>query len=158
VLEPVEGALARQGGTVRTPRRELAGEDRQHRVVPQPVVVDQVLVTERDPDHPLADEGRHLVLDPLGGAPIVEAGGEPLDEPDRPVGGAQEQRPGIRGHGATVERRHHATTFHGSKIELVGATLCRHRGAPLLPLKSLLQNDFRRFRAPMHLPFVRNPG
>ena len=37
-------------------------------------------------------------------------------------------------------------------------TLCAHRGAPLQPDKSLLQNNFLTCRAPMHLHTVRNPG
>jgi hypothetical protein len=42
--------------------------------------------------------------------------------------------------------------------EQVTATLCRHRGTPLRRVKPLSQKNYRRFRAPMHLFPVRNPG
>jgi hypothetical protein len=47
MLEPVERALAREGSTVLALGLEFAGERRQHRVVPELVVVDQILVPER---------------------------------------------------------------------------------------------------------------
>ena len=85
MLEPVERALAGQRRTVRPSRLELAGQDRHRRVVPQPVVVEHILIPQRQAEHPLADQRRDLVLDPLLRAPIAEAAGEPLDEPDRLV-------------------------------------------------------------------------
>jgi hypothetical protein len=60
-------------GTVLPARLQLAGEDGQHRIVPQVFVVDQVLVAEGDPEHPLADQGRHLVLDALRRPCVAEA-------------------------------------------------------------------------------------
>jgi hypothetical protein len=44
------------------------------------------------------------------------------------------------------------------KFEQRRVTLCPHRGTPLLRRKALSQKNFRRFRAPMHLPAVRYPG
>ena len=52
-FQPVQRALAGQRRAVRAPRRELAGQHRQHRVVAQLVVVDQVLVAQRDAEHAL---------------------------------------------------------------------------------------------------------
>jgi len=49
---------------------ELAGECRQHRVVAQLVVVDQILIAERDPDHPPHHQRRDLVLD-QGGITVI---------------------------------------------------------------------------------------
>jgi hypothetical protein len=37
---------------------ELSAEHGQNRIVPQLVMVDEVLIAERDPEHALADEGR----------------------------------------------------------------------------------------------------
>ena len=65
VFQPIQGALAGERGTTGPARLQLGSEDGQHRVVPQLVVVDQVLVAERDAEHPLTDQGGHLVLDPL---------------------------------------------------------------------------------------------
>ena len=76
----------------------------------------------------------------------------------RPFGGAQQQRPDVGGDRATVERGHHRTPFHACKLHPVQATLCRHRGAPPLEPKALLQKNFRSIRAPMHLLPVRYPG
>jgi hypothetical protein len=158
VLEPVERALAGQRRAVRPPRRKLAGKDRQHRVMAQLVVVEEIFVAERDPDHPLADQGRQLVLDRFLPPAVDEAGCEPLDQADRPVGGAQQQRTRIRRDRPAVERRHHRAALDHSKPERGWATVCRHRGAPLNRLKSLLHNNFHPIRAPMHLRLVRNAG
>jgi hypothetical protein len=137
---------------------ELAHGRGQHRVVAQSVVIDQVLVAQGQREHPLADQGRHAVLDLLGGAMVDEAAGEPTQQPDRPIGGAQKERPGIRGDRSAVEPGHHPTAFDACKLEPIRATFCRHRGTPLLAPKALLQKNFRSFGAPMHLLPVRNPG
>jgi hypothetical protein len=67
MLEPVERALAGERGAPLAPGGELAGERRQHRIVAQLVVVDQVLVAERDPEHPL----RHHRFDAVTCSPSV---------------------------------------------------------------------------------------
>ena len=122
------------------------------------VVVDQVLVAERDADNALHDQRGNLMLDQVRTARVGEAGGEALDQPDRPVGAAQQQCPGVRGDRAAVKRGHHGAALNGCKLQLRRATLCRHRGPPLLSGKALLQKNFRRFRAPVHLPRVRDAG
>ena len=68
-LQPVQRRLAPQWRAARTPCRELAGEDGEHRVMAQLVMIDQVLVAERDADHPLQQERAQIVLDVIGGAP-----------------------------------------------------------------------------------------
>ena len=158
VLEPVEGRLAGKRRAIGATGAELASDRGQHRVVAQGVVVDQILVAQRQGEHPLADQGGHAVLDPARRTVIGKAGGKPPDQPDRPFGGAQQQRPDVGGDRATVERGHHRTPFHACKLHPVQATLCRHRGAPPLEPKALLQKNFRSIRAPMHLLPVRYPG
>jgi hypothetical protein len=159
VLEPVQGRLAGQGRTIGAPPRgELAGEHGQRRIMPQLVMVEEILVAERDPEDALADQHRERVFDPLGGAAILKARGKTLDEADRPISCAEQQRAGIRGDRAAVERGDHGAAFDRCKSKLIRATLCRHRGDPLKSAKSFSQNNFRSFRAPMHLPRVRNPG
>ena len=64
-LQPVERRLAGHRRAVLAPRLELARQHRHHRIVAQLVVVVEVLVAERDPEHPLADQRRHLMLDQL---------------------------------------------------------------------------------------------
>jgi hypothetical protein len=158
VLETVQGALAGERRAVRAPGGELAGERRQNRIVAQLIVVVQILIAERDAEHPLRRHRLDAVLDLRLVAAILEAAGEAPDQPDRSVGGAEQQRAGIGGDLAAVERSHHLAPFDDFITKQVAATLCRHRGAPLHRVKSLSQKNYRRFRAPMHLLAVRNPG
>jgi len=98
--------------------------------VPQLVVVDQVLVAQRNPQHPLAHQAHHLVHHQLGRAMIGEAAGKALDQSDLPIGGAEQHRSGLRGHRAAVKGRYHLATFNGCKAEQIRATLCLHRDSP----------------------------
>ena len=151
VLEAVERALAGERRTPAVPRLEPAERHTKHRVVAQPVVVDQVLVAERDAEHPLPDQRRHLVDHPLRRPAIREAGREALDEPDRPVGRPEQQPAGVRGDRAALEIRHHRTAIDACESHRLHATLCRHRGTLLRGPKSLSQKHFPTFRTPMHL-------
>ena len=158
VLEPVERRLAGQRRTIRSARGELAGNGRQHRVVPQLIVIDQILVAQRQGEHALPDQGGHAVLDPLGRTVVDKAGGEPPDEADRTVGRPQQQRPCVRGDRPAIEPGHHHAALNWCKLKAIETTLCRHRGTPLRAPKPLPQKNFRSFRAPMHLHPVRNSG
>jgi hypothetical protein len=91
-------------------------------------VVVQVLIAQRDADDALHHHGLDLVLHQLGGACIGEAGREPLGQPDRPVGLAQQQRAGVRGDRATIEGGNNVAAFDGWKFKQGGVTLCRHWG------------------------------
>ncbi len=144
MLEPVQRALAGQRRAVGAVRLELADQGRQHRIVAQLVVVDEVLVAQREAADALHQQGLDGVLDELLTAPVGEAPRQPLDQADRPVRGPQQQRTRVRGHLATVERRHHLAPFDGFKSEQIAATLCRHRGTPPDRLKPLSQKSYRR--------------
>ena len=96
----------------------------------QLVVVVQILVAQRQPEHALADERAYLMFDQNRRAGIAEAGCEPIDQPDRPVRGAKQQRAGVRGDGAPIERRDHRASCDACKSKQIRATLCRHRGPP----------------------------
>jgi hypothetical protein len=65
-FEPVQRAFAGQRRPVLARGRELAGQRRQHRVVAQLVMVDQVLIAERNADHPLHHQCLHFMLDKGG--------------------------------------------------------------------------------------------
>ena len=127
-LESVQRRLAGERRAIRAPRRELAGDHRQGRVMAQLVMVDKVLVTERDPEHPLPNQRRHLMLDPSGIALVPKAHREALHQSDCPIGCAQEQRPRIRRDRPAIEPGHHRPARHTCKAEQVRATLRRHRG------------------------------
>jgi hypothetical protein len=157
-FEAIERALAGDRRTVPTLCRKLAGQDRHDRVVAQFVVVVEILVAERDSEYPLADQRRHLVLDQFRPPGIGKARRKPPDQPNHPVRRSQQQRPGVRGDRPAVEPRHHRTPFHAGKTKQVCGTLCRHRGSPPVWDKLLLHNNFLRFRAPIHLQSLRDPG
>ena len=55
------------------------------RVMAQLVMVDEILITPRDPKHPLANQCLHLVLDQIRRAAVRKTTGKPVDEPDRPI-------------------------------------------------------------------------
>jgi hypothetical protein len=157
-LQPVQRALPCQRGAAAPPCFELADQRRQHRVAPQLVMVEQVLIPERDPYDTLCHHGRHAVLDQLRHPLVRKAGGKVYSQPDRTIGLAQQQRPGIRSDRTTVERCHHGTALDRCKIEQLWGTLYVHRGIPPFGVKPLLQKNFRRFGAPTHLFNVRNAG
>jgi hypothetical protein len=143
MLEPVQGALAGEWGTVLTPGPKLAGQRREHRVVAQLVVVNQVLIAERDAEHPLRHHGRDAVLDLRLGTAIGKAGRKPRDQANRPVGRTQQQRPRVRGDLAAVERRDHPPALDPFITEQIAVTLCRHRGAPPHQPNCLSQKSYR---------------
>jgi hypothetical protein len=116
------------------------------------------LVAERDAEHPLADQRRQLVRHPAGIAPVGEAGGEAVHQPDRPVGGAEQQRARIRADRPAAEIRHQIAAIEPCKQHRFRATLRLHRGCSCSRDKSLSQKHFPTIRPPMHLSFVRNPG
>ena len=128
VLEPVERALAGERRAAAVPRLQAAEHHPEHRVVAQPVVVDQVLIAERDAEHPLPDQRRHLVDHPLRRPAVGEAGREALDQPDRPVGRPEQQPARVRRDRAAIEIRHHRTAIDRCESHRLRATLCRHRG------------------------------
>jgi hypothetical protein len=158
MLEPVERALAGERGAILAPNRELAGEGREHRVVAQLIVVDQVLVAERDAEHALCHHRLDRVLDLRLRAVVKKTRREPRRQVDRPIGRAEQQPAGIRRVVPAVERGHHLAALDRFISEQVAAPLRRHRGAPLRQLKSLSLKSYARFRAPMHLLAVRNAG
>ena len=126
-LQPVERRFAGQRRAIRTLGFQLAAQHRHHRVMAQLVVVDQILIAQREPEHALADQARHRVLDQIGRPMIGKATGKTLDQPDLPVGGAEQQRPAIRGHAAAGKRSHHSVPLNRCKAEPIRATLCLHR-------------------------------
>ena len=68
----------------------FAGERRQHRVVAELIVVDQILVPERDPEHALRHHRLDRVLDLRLRAVVKETRCEPSRQADRPIGRAEQ--------------------------------------------------------------------
>jgi hypothetical protein len=143
VLQAIERRLAGERGAIGALRRQCSGENAEHRIVAQPVVVDEVLVAERDAENALADQRWNSVDGGVGIAAIPEALRQTRHEADRLVGLTEKQRTGIRRDLTTIERAHDGAALDGSEIERILATLCRHRGEPPSRVKSLLHNNFR---------------
>jgi len=150
--------LPATGGAVLAPRLKLAGEHRHQRIVAQLVMVDQILIAERNAEHPLADQCHHLVLDQVGAPLVVKARGKATHHVDGAIRRPQEQRAGIGGDRPGIKRRHHLAPLDGCKSKQIRATLCRHRGAPRFAKEALQHNDFSLIRGPDALNPVRNPG
>ena len=142
-LEPVQRRLARHRRAILSARFKLAGKNCHHRIMPELVVVDQVPIALRQSEDALADQRLDLVLDQVPAAPVAEAGGEAIDDPDRPIGRAEQQRPRIRGDASAVESRDHPPAFEGCKSKQIRDTLWLHRGAPRILLSCCDHNKFR---------------
>jgi len=116
-LQPVQRRLAGNRRAILAPRRELTRQHRHHRVVPQFVVVVEILVAERDSEHPLTHQGRDLVLDPFRTPLVVKARRKTLHQSDRSIRRSQQQCSCVGGYQAAIECRFHRAAFHGSKIK-----------------------------------------
>jgi hypothetical protein len=90
MLQPVQRRFPRQRRTARPPRRQLAQDRTENRVVAKLVVIEQILIAKRDPDHPLAHQRHQPVLDIGRRPPVAEACRKPPKQPDSPIGLGQE--------------------------------------------------------------------
>jgi hypothetical protein len=98
--------------------------------VTQLVVIDQIFVAQRYPEHALSDQRHHFVLDQLRRAAVRKTPGKPLDQLDRPIRRPQQQSTRIRGDPTAVKPRHYRAPFDGCKSKQIRATLCLHRVSP----------------------------
>ena len=88
MLQTIERALAGENSAVAALRLQPAGEQRQHRIMTQIVVVADILVAERDADDPLAHQGRQAMDNKIGRAVIDETAGNAITErPPAKAGG-----------------------------------------------------------------------
>ena len=151
-LQPVQRALAGQRRAVRAPRRQLAGQHRHHRIVAQLVVIVQVLVAQRDAEHPLRRPAcRPRARSAPACARSREARGKPSISPIARSVAPSSSAPASEVIAPPSNAATTARPSTGANSNSIRATLCRHRGTPLLQQKSLSQKNFRRFGAPMHL-------
>jgi hypothetical protein len=120
-----------KGRAVRSLRLKLAQQRPHHRVVPQLIVIVQVLIPQRHPEHTLPHQRSDRVLHQPCLALIPEALTQSVDQPYGLIHPAQQQCPGIRAHRPAIKRHHHPATFHAGKLKLFSATLCRHRNSPV---------------------------
>ena len=96
VVELVMPVLADLVGMFQPVQRRLPGQPtaglvehcRQRRIVAQLIVIDQVLVAEREPEDALAQQVGNGVGDAIGQPQIAEAFGQPIGQPE--VGGTEQ--------------------------------------------------------------------
>ena len=116
-LETIERRLAGDRRAVGPARLQLARQYREHRIVAQGVVIDQILIAERQAENSLPHKRRDGMLDQFGIAPVDEAFRHPLDQPDRPVSASQKQRPSVGRHRPAVEVGDNFALFHGCEFK-----------------------------------------
>ena len=129
LLKPVERRLSGNRRAALAARLELARQHGHHGIMAQMIVVVEVLVAERKAEQTLADERLQAMLDQLGRTRVDEAARKPRHEADRLVCLPEQQRTRIRGHRPAIEASHNLAALHGSEIQRILATLCRHRGS-----------------------------
>ncbi len=159
-LEAVERALASQsfasvaGSHAAVPRGvRLLDQHRQQRIVPQLIVVVEVLVSQGQPIDPLRDEFQDRMFHELWIAVIAEAAsqltqdaGGPLDWPARLARstGPQQQPSRVGGDLAAVKAGNHARPAQPLKLETLLRTLCHQGAAPVQVRKSFWQTPCAR--------------
>ncbi len=84
MLQPVQRRLPGQ------PAAGLVEHGREHRIVAQLIVIDQVLVAEREGEDALAQQIGDGVGDAMGEPQIAEALSQPIGQPDGAVGGTEQ--------------------------------------------------------------------
>jgi hypothetical protein len=95
-------------------------------------VVVQILVAQAQGEDALLEQLLDRELDPFRVAKVLEAGGEPVDDPGLRFHLPQQQRPGIRGDRPTVKSGGDFSRAKGLEIERPLITLCGHEAASLL--------------------------
>ena len=70
-------------------------------------MAEEVCRPQRHPEHPLPDQRPDRMLNQIWVALIDETAGQPIDQSDRLIHPAEQQRPGIRAHRPAVKSRHH---------------------------------------------------
>jgi hypothetical protein len=119
----------------------------------QGIMVVEVLVTQGQSIHPLADELAHAVLDEIRMAVVDELRGQTLDDPRAPLHLPQQQGAAIGADGATVEATHHQPLAQALKLQLFSATLCHQRVALVLVHNGLIARPLCLRRRPFSIPW-----
>ena len=97
---------------VGTPGFEFAGQNRHYRIVAQIIVVVEILISQRDAEHALADKRGHRVFDISAITRVAKAAGQATNQTDRLVRRSQKKPTGIRRHRPAVEFGHHGPALN----------------------------------------------
>jgi len=117
VFETVQRALARQRRTALPASLERVGQQGQQRIVPQIVMVVEVLVAQGNAGDALRQQGPQGVYPEPGVAVILEARSHPVEEPDEAVDLPQQQRSGVRRDRSAVECGGYSAALEPLKYE-----------------------------------------
>lgn len=142
MLQAIERALAGENSAVGSLRLEPVGEQSQHWIMTQIIMVADILIAERDAGDPLTHQARQAMDNEIGRTVIDETAGNAIDQFDRPIGMSKQQCAGIRGHGAAFEIGDYTATADAFKFELLSSTVCRHRRSRLVPLSDCCNFTF----------------
>ena len=157
-LQPVQRRFARDRRAILAPGFELPRQNRHHRIVAEIFVIVQVLIAERDAEHPLPHERGDRMLDEPRVSGVAEASRKPPDQIEPSVGGAQKQSARVRSQRAAVELGDNGPAFDPSKQARFCATLRLHRATFQNRLKSFSQNNFCLIRRSDALHSLRDAG
>ena len=139
-LKPVPRRLPRNRRAIRTLRTQLPRQNRHDRVVAQRIAIDRVLVSRRNPEHPLPHKRPDIVLHKATVATILEAGRKTIHRTRRRVRPAEKQRARVRGRRTAVELRNDLASRNRLESPARRATLRPPRGTPPPGYKSLIKN------------------
>ena len=109
----------------------FAHQDRQERVVPQPLVVVEIFIAEAQTENALLEQFQKCVLDEFGIAMIGEAAGKLFDEMELGFDLPEQQPPGIGSDLAAIEASDYLAAAEILEKKMLLVTLC-HSVSPLL--------------------------
>ncbi len=102
----------------------LLSQHRQQRVVPQGLLIVEILVAASQAEDPLGQQRLHLVGDPGWVARIRQGRGNGLDEPGAPIDLSQEQQAAVAGKGAPGEVGDNSLARQAGKQQWFCGTVC----------------------------------
>ena len=120
-LQPTKRVATGQSRTILALGAEPAKAGRQQRIMPQLIVVVQVLTAKSQAEKTLTEKRRHTIFDTILCPMIRKAARQTRHQTRRLDHLAQQQRTAIRGHRAAAKIGHQATTFNPSKFILDSA-------------------------------------
>ena len=136
-LQAVQGAGTGQGVTAVTfARALLAGHigattgQRQSAVVTQSVMVIEILITGRQAQHPLCDQGLEGMLDPIWIAMVGKTGRQSAGHVKQPVSFTQQQHTAVRCQSTAVKRAYNRASSETFEKQLFCSTMCFHGVVP----------------------------
>ena len=136
-FQPVQRRLAGHRRAVRAPRRQLARQHRHQRIVAQLVVIVEVLVAQRDAEHPLADQRAPRCARSTRAA--VRPRKHAANRSTRPIARSVAPSSSPPASDVIAPPSKSATTRRpstGANLINSASTLCRHRGTSPFSTKS----------------------